>query len=226
MSITLYHDEKALAVLTLVGKKLHVGDLAGGGGRYTLEAMRGAMGADLTDEELYRALPFLARGHTQVTISPPDEREHLLDWSYIKSLEQAVKTRPPCKTYSIDEEHPYEASIWAKAVTMLKRGAAAGPFDEMTRAQPWPSAYMTLWTVYGGHGELEPQDVAKGVEWFHVAAERGQAGAQYSLGIMYADGLVVPQDYVQAYKWLSLAASPSPPPGGTRFPIVTSSLPK
>jgi len=41
-----------------------------------------------------------------------------------------------------------------------------------------------------------------------MAAERGQA--QYCLGYLYAAGHGVPQDSVQAYKWLSLAASRFP----------------
>ena len=38
-------------------------------------------------------------------------------------------------------------------------------------------------------------------------AEAGDADAQYILGEMYATGQGVPQDYVQAYFWSSLAAS-------------------
>ena len=34
----------------------------------------------------------------------------------------------------------------------------------------------------------------------------GFADAQYNLGIMYANGRGIPQDYVQAHMWLNLAA--------------------
>ncbi len=40
-----------------------------------------------------------------------------------------------------------------------------------------------------------------------VAAERGDADAQVSLGLMYAFGHGGPLDLVQAYKWFDLAAS-------------------
>ncbi len=42
---------------------------------------------------------------------------------------------------------------------------------------------------------------------FRPLAERGKAVAQWSLGIMFERGRSVPQDYVQAYRWYTLAAS-------------------
>jgi len=39
------------------------------------------------------------------------------------------------------------------------------------------------------------------------AAEQGCAGAQYNFGVMYHKGLGVPQDYVMAHMWFSLAAA-------------------
>ena len=43
--------------------------------------------------------------------------------------------------------------------------------------------------------------------WYRMAAEKGHAGAQYNLGIMYEVGLGVPHTYVQAYMWHNLAAN-------------------
>ena len=42
---------------------------------------------------------------------------------------------------------------------------------------------------------------------YRVGAEKGNASAQFSLGFMYEKGQGVPQDYVQAYMWFSLAAA-------------------
>ncbi len=33
-----------------------------------------------------------------------------------------------------------------------------------------------------------PQDYAEAVKWYRLAAEQGDAGAQFSLGLMYASG--------------------------------------
>jgi TPR repeat protein len=42
-------------------------------------------------------------------------------------------------------------------------------------------------------------------------AEEGDAYAQLAMGVMYFNGWLVPQDYVQARKWFNLAASRTPP---------------
>ena len=52
-----------------------------------------------------------------------------------------------------------------------------------------------------------PQDDVEAVRWYRLAAERGYAVAQLSLGVMYSDGRGVPQDDVEAQKWYNLAAS-------------------
>ena len=45
------------------------------------------------------------------------------------------------------------------------------------------------------------------MKWSRLAAEQGLANAQFLLGFMYATGKGVAQDYVQAHKWINLAAS-------------------
>jgi uncharacterized protein len=42
--------------------------------------------------------------------------------------------------------------------------------------------------------------------WYQAAAEQGHSTAQFNLGLMYAQGNGVHQDYVTAHMWLSLAA--------------------
>jgi TPR repeat protein len=43
------------------------------------------------------------------------------------------------------------------------------------------------------------------VKWYQLAAEQGVVVAQRNLGLMFKEGRGVPKDYVQAYKWFSLA---------------------
>jgi len=57
---------------------------------------------------------------------------------------------------------------------------------------------------YNGQGVSK--DSAESMKWFRMAAEQGHAGAQCILGISYSDGHVVPQDYLLAYFWTSLAS--------------------
>ena len=56
------------------------------------------------------------------------------------------------------------------------------------------------------NGEGVPQDYAEAVKWYRLAAEQGDADAQYNLGLMYDNGNGVPQDYKEAVKWYRLAA--------------------
>ena len=52
-----------------------------------------------------------------------------------------------------------------------------------------------------------PKDFVLAAKWYRMAAEQGEAHAQNRLGSLYADGRGVPQDYAEAYFWLSLASS-------------------
>lgn len=49
------------------------------------------------------------------------------------------------------------------------------------------------------------QNFAGAAKWFRRAAEQGHANAQAVLGSLYAVGLGVPKDFVNAYAWVSLA---------------------
>ena len=52
--------------------------------------------------------------------------------------------------------------------------------------------YRTGWGV--------PQDYAEAVRWYRLAADQGYTAAQFNLGIMYDEGLVVPQDDAEAVR--------------------------
>jgi TPR repeat protein len=45
------------------------------------------------------------------------------------------------------------------------------------------------------------------MKWYRRAADRGHAYAQYNLGAMYGNGEGVPQNFVKAYVWWSLASA-------------------
>ena len=59
-------------------------------------------------------------------------------------------------------------------------------------------------------GPLEDADAAYRKQDYttalRLAADQGDAGAQFNLGLMYDLGRGVPQDYAQAVKWYRLAA--------------------
>jgi hypothetical protein len=51
----------------------------------------------------------------------------------------------------------------------------------------------------------DPRPDSEILSWAKATAMQGDTSAEGSLGIMYWTGKGVPQDYVEAYKWLNLA---------------------
>ena len=52
------------------------------------------------------------------------------------------------------------------------------------------------------------QDDAQALRWQRLAAEQGHTLARRNLGVMYHDGIGMPErNIVQAYAWLTLAAA-------------------
>ena len=58
-----------------------------------------------------------------------------------------------------------------------------------------------------GGKEFRAGDFAFDVDQWRPLAEQGHTGAQYKLGVMYANGRGVSRDYVEAYKWLNIAGA-------------------
>jgi uncharacterized protein len=50
-------------------------------------------------------------------------------------------------------------------------------------------------------------NLAEALTWYRRAADQGDIDAQVVLGTAFADGLGVPQDFVEAHKWYNLAAA-------------------
>ena len=58
-------------------------------------------------------------------------------------------------------------------------------------------------------GDGVPQDTAKAAKWYLRAAQQGNTKAQKALGDLYLKGGgAVPQDYAQAYFWITLSLDP------------------
>ena len=62
-----------------------------------------------------------------------------------------------------------------------------------------------------GGGQAFPRDMTQAAAWYRKAADQGDTGAQGMLGMLYSLGQGVPQNDVEAYFWLDLAAgAPGP----------------
>ena len=55
-------------------------------------------------------------------------------------------------------------------------------------------------------GRGVPQNYAEAARLYRLAAEQGNALAQFNLGVMYGNGQGLPQNYQLAYMWFNLAA--------------------
>jgi TPR repeat protein len=51
-----------------------------------------------------------------------------------------------------------------------------------------------------------PRDFVKAAKWYTLAADRGDADAQFKLGVLHANGDGVAQDWTEAARWQKLAA--------------------
>ena len=61
--------------------------------------------------------------------------------------------------------------------------------------------------VMCSNGQGIPQDSAKALYWYHLAAAQDLAAAQYNIGVMYGAGKGVPQDEAKAIEWYSKPAA-------------------
>ena len=59
--------------------------------------------------------------------------------------------------------------------------------------------------MYANGRSVQP-DLAQAVQWYRKAADQGNAGAQYALGVMYDLGRGIARDYSQAVLWYRRAA--------------------
>lgn len=92
---------------------------------------------------------------------------------------------------------------------------------EKAAGQSYAEAQNELGLMYLLGGMGVPVDYAEAAKLFRRAADQGLAGAQNNLGMMYAKGAGVPQDNVEAFKWLSLAASRMPVSDANRDKVIT-----
>ena len=52
-----------------------------------------------------------------------------------------------------------------------------------------------------------PEIATNAFRWFRRAAAQGHVDSQHNLGFLYSNGKGVPQDFITAHMWYSLAAS-------------------
>lgn len=97
-------------------------------------------------------------------------------------------------------------------MVILASIAVAGSKPEFTDLQTVPVSdsgtadAQALFLQGERYAQGVEQDYTEALKYYLKAAERGHLRAQFAAGSMYASGQRVTQNYVQAYKWLNLAA--------------------
>ena len=67
-------------------------------------------------------------------------------------------------------------------------------------------AMHNLAVVHAMGGEGQAADLKAATKWFIEAAALGVKDSQFNLGILYGQGMGVPQNLAESYKWFSIAA--------------------
>lgn len=87
------------------------------------------------------------------------------------------------------------------------------PLAAVAAAVLWIAPPAAAETLEESRDWYRPEDYARASEFFLPLAHQGNAAAQESLGLMYAEGRGVFRDYVQAYLWVYRALAQAE--GGT-----------
>lgn len=112
----------------------------------------------------------------------------------------AMTDLPPARADGLARANAaYARGDYIRAVNLLTPLALRGNAD----------AQALLGYMYE-HGFGAPQAYEAAADLYTRAAIRGVPFAQSMLGLMYDKGHGVPQDFIQAYKWLNLAAARAP----------------
>jgi TPR repeat protein len=126
---------------------------------------------------------------------------------FLLALLLLASVPPSARADFVDGLQAYDAGDYQRAIAEWKPLAEAGDED----------ALLALAGLYrqglGGAPGLAPgltpdfaPDLAKAARLYRRAAEQGAAIAQLNLGDLYARGIGVERDLVQASMWLQLAA--------------------
>ncbi len=98
-------------------------------------------------------------------------------------------------------------SLLEKGIGVERDVPAAAGWYEKAAAQGNARAMHNLAVInaMGNPPEVQP-DMDRAVEWFKQAADFGIKDSQFNLGILNGQGMGVPQNLEEAYKWFAIAA--------------------
>lgn len=108
-------------------------------------------------------------------------------------------------------KHADEDSLYQQAIKEFNLGhhKEAEQLWQASAAQGSPHSQFALGALYSA-GDAQAgaqQDYPKALSWYRKAADQGHAGAQFNVGIFYANGQAVTRDIAAAAGWWRSAAT-------------------
>lgn len=125
----------------------------------------------------------------------------------VDSLAQQAALNPKAPVHSCDQlaANPIDPGRAAAGVAtaLLRAEAAIRACQEAVRVYPQELRFQ----FQLGRALRQANRVEEAFHWYRTAAERGYAGAQNSIGVMFARGEGTKEDCVAAARWFQLAAN-------------------
>lgn len=123
------------------------------------------------------------------------------DWT------NAIRLLRPLAEHGSDTAQYNLGTIYQKGQGVPQDYVEARKWFRLAADQGNANAQASLGFLYHYGFGMGRNNYPLALAWYGFAADQGNAFAQYNLGLMYARGEGVPQDYVQAYMWLTLSAA-------------------
>lgn len=110
------------------------------------------------------------------------------------------------------EQQDAESQYWLGALYATGKGVKTDSdnmfkYYQQSAQNGYAPAQMAVGYLLETGTAKIPRNDAEAVKWYQKAAEQGDAGALYNLGLKYAKGEGVAQDYVLAYVCFNLASA-------------------
>lgn len=135
----------------------------------------------------------------------------------VRMLRLAAKQGQPAAQYRLGKM--YESGLGVKANLTEARKWIAKAADGGNRI-----AMHDLGHYLATGADGSPPDINKAVSWFQQAADRGVLDSQFNLGVLYHQGSGLPQSFLNAYVWYSIAAAQGDTVASQRREIVGAQL--
>lgn len=157
--------------------------------------------------EIWRTLAEQGDPHAQTRLGLLHYQGRYVTRGVPKDVDYAVELWKLAAEQGHSQAQSILAGLYAKGEVLGRDDERAAELYQLAAAQGEGSAQWNLGDWYlEGRGGLK-QDVAQAIYWYEKAGFNKERGASLTLGLMFLEGEIVPQDYERAYSWFNMAAT-------------------